>query len=196
MEGLSLLNNHKHHHFYMQVQAQGVLECPCWTGVRMRWVSTYVWKTPCILHTEITLLPYEKETQLLPRLGTTTKMTKPRNQRGASPWEFVMPQGVRLETGWAEGSAGDSHTFPWAALVAPRSPADTQCPGMLQIFSKTECSHTSGLLRIPDFDTKHQIWCLGPLKTTEVGLLISVGPGIYVGFFPFCRRYLLYWFIK
>lgn len=89
--------------------------------------------------------------------------------------------GGRLEAGWAEGCASDAHIFPWAALVAPRVHADIQCPGMLQIFS-VQWSPTSGLLGIWGFDTKHQNWCLGPLKTTEVGLLISVGTRAYVGF--------------
>lgn len=47
------------------------------------------------------------------------------------------------------------------------------------------------------FDTKHQIWCLDPLKTTEVGLLISVGTRAYIDFFFFfCRRYPFDWFIE
>lgn len=47
----------------------------------------------CILHTGITLPLYEKETQLLVSLGTTTKITKPPDQGRAFPWELAMPQG-------------------------------------------------------------------------------------------------------
>lgn len=65
----------------------------------MRRAPTDVSRLPYILHVEITLLPYEKETQLLLRLGTTIKITKPPKQRRAFLWEFAMSLGVRLETG-------------------------------------------------------------------------------------------------
>lgn len=72
-------------------------------------------------------------------------------------------------------------TQPEEGLVVGACDAPGGEPGALDIFCMQ--SLTSALLGIWDVDTKQEIWCLGPLKTTEVGLLISVGTRAYVGSF-------------
>lgn len=152
----------------------------CWSALgepEWEWgehpLISWVQNISCILHLEILLLPYEKETQLLLSLGTTAKTAKPPKpprQGMALWWESAITLRVRLKPGWAEGTA----------LVTPATQAAVQCPDMLQIFTVPQ-SPTSSLLGIWDVDTKQQTWWLGLLKTTEVGLLISVGTRASVG---------------
>lgn len=144
-------------------------ECPC----------MYVRMMSCILHTESLFLLMKKKHSCSWVWALPPKSPNHPTRGGPFQGSWWCPR-LGLETGWAEGSTGDAHVSPWAALVAPRSCADIHCPGMLWIFSVQQ-SPASGLLNIPDFYFKCRIWCFVSLKITEVGLLISVGTRAYVG---------------
>lgn len=119
---------------------------------------------PCILHAGTTLLLYEKRNTSGFKTGQHYQKTKPPNQERRSG-------NLRHSRGWG-----------WILPELMRSSF------FVQQFP------TSGLLNFLDFGTKYQIWCTGPSKISEVGLFVSVGPEIYLDFFPL-RRYRLYFFI-